>query len=165
MTDFLRFVLKLRDAGLTDVIDELCQLKPIGENIPLAKELLRALNDCLREHAWPAGTYLCQIKERRVFPVRVFEGNSERVQLMDCSHSDWFIADQHRLRRCFIAKLPLLDFSVDDLKMLEPLIESLDLKCRKLSARVKEKTTPKGRLWLHKHLTASLRSKSHYLRG
>ncbi|KAF5001525.1 hypothetical protein FGRMN_996 [Fusarium graminum] len=114
------------------VYDELRQ--SAGDNMEEIKVALLSLNGLLQTET----TYLDPepIRQAKVFPVRYPTGT---VVLSSVS-VDFAIGDRDKLRTIFCDKIALLDFGMEDVRRLRPLIDWLRLQDRYLSNSVEETT-------------------------
>ncbi|KAF9777759.1 hypothetical protein IL306_004327 [Fusarium sp. DS 682] len=80
-----------------------------------------------------------------IFPV-ITQAQGGKRKLMKPSNKTWFIADRKYLRDSFLGKLPILDFTVQEIEDLLDLLKALDLDSRKLSLLVDCQCLPKGQL-------------------
>jgi hypothetical protein len=78
-------------------------------------------------------------------------------------NNTFFIPDQQSLVDTFKESLPLLDFTVDEVRKLRPLFESLRIMDRTLRASVKTSWKPTGKPVMDAGMTERLKSKSGYL--
>lgn len=85
-----------------------------------AKELLLQLNRYLD------GTYphilVQNLRGKDIFPIRTVDGTATMVKLDDV----WYFADRLNLQKSFDGRLPLLAFDVKTIRILQPLIISLE---------------------------------------
>lgn len=124
----------------------------------MIKNLLRALNKYIRSDADPK--ILARLRKASILPV---QKNGGLMRLANGSASDWLIADTDRLRSSFADKVFLLDFSIEEVKLLRPLLDNLAISDRLLSAKLAETTIPKGDLILQESTTYVLRLKGQYI--
>ena len=81
--------------------------------------------------------HLETIKDLRIFPVVQIREGIRDIQFRSCREYDWFIADQSRLHIYFRDEVLLLDFSVEEIKVVDSLLGGLGVKDRFLSKQVK----------------------------
>ena len=77
------------------------------------------------------------IREARIFPVR-YPNGSVTLRSADV---DFAIGDRAKLKTMFHDKINLLDFEMEDVQLLKPLIEWLKFQDRYLSNSVEESTS------------------------
>ena len=115
------------------VVDELVKIGS-QESVQLSRlrSALAALNSMLdRETAAPISDALVQ---SRIFPIRQLDGSVDAVSFSQ----DFIIPDNPPLAQRFSGKLRMLDFSVEEIHRLRPLIHWAGLEARYLSAVVQE---------------------------
>lgn len=126
--------------------------------IATIKNLLRALEKYIKADTDPK--ILARLRKASILPVQKSDG---LTRLTSSASSNWLIADSERLRFYFADKVFLLDFTVEEIKSLRPLLDGLAISDRILSMKITETTIPQGDLVLQENATYLLRSKSHYL--
>ncbi|KAM0411027.1 hypothetical protein ACHAPD_010851 [Fusarium lateritium] len=109
-------------------------------------ETFANINDILKAmSAKKAANVVKPLLDSAVFPVLTQALGGKR-KLMKPSNTTWFIADRKHLRDSFLGKLPLLDFSIEEVDDMLDLIKALNLHKRKLSPLVDCRCHPKGQL-------------------
>lgn len=114
------------------VYDELRQSS--GTNTEETKVAVLSLNGLLQTETTRLDPE--PIRQAKVFPVRYPTGT---VVLSSVS-VDFAIGDRDKLKTMFLDKIALLDFEMDEVRRLRPLIEWLGLQYRYLSNSVEEST-------------------------
>lgn len=115
------------------VYDELRQSPP--SNTEVIKAAILSLNGLLQTESTPLDPE--PIRQAKIFPVRYPTGT---VALSSVS-VDFAIGDRDKLKKMFCDKISLLDFDMEDVRALRPLIEWLRLQDRYLSNSVEEATS------------------------
>ncbi|EWG44972.1 hypothetical protein FVEG_05926 [Fusarium verticillioides 7600] len=124
--------LGVRLLTLQMVYDELRQSS--GTNTEETKVAVLSLNGLLQTETTRLDPE--PIRQAKVFPVRYPTGT---VVLSSVS-VDFAIGDRDKLKTMFLDKIALLDFEMDEVRRLRPLIEWLGLQYRYLSNSVEEST-------------------------
>ncbi|KAK0721152.1 hypothetical protein B0H67DRAFT_536144 [Lasiosphaeris hirsuta] len=143
------------------LIDDTTSLSRITELFVKAGSSLGAMNSKKAASAAKA------LQNKPIFPIREMReegGNGPGFQSLKAlgDASDWYIADRDHLAASFVGVVPLLAFSVDNLKDMKPLLDALQLERRKLSKMVKSDTVPSGKVSLHVERTEHLRARSQF---
>jgi hypothetical protein len=103
------------------------------------------------------------LRRKPIFPILQKRGNKEYDTLAFLNRNrkkqPWFIADRHHLRDSFLGRTELLAFAPEDLKLIESLLEVLELDSRKLSQLVGSETSPIGIPMPNEKYTKHLRLK------
>ncbi|KAM0240802.1 hypothetical protein ACHAP5_007837 [Fusarium lateritium] len=105
--------------------------------IPEIKKLLWSLLDSLKANQGSSGDFADKIRICRVFPVRIPSGEVQPISVWE----DFCINDRPAYAAAFKDKANFLDFSVEEVHRLKPVIEWLRLTERYLSKSVTEKTS------------------------
>ncbi|KAF4422223.1 hypothetical protein FACUT_10700 [Fusarium acutatum] len=107
--------------------------------IPEIKKLLWSLLDSLSTNQGPSSVYVDKIRACRVFPVKGLSGEVQPASAL----GSFYINDRPIYAAAMKGKANILDFSVEEVHRLKPLIEWLDLTDRYLSrsVTVTEKTS------------------------
>lgn len=98
------------------------------------------------------------LMKKSIMPVRKPESTLP-YDLVAPQDAEWFITDRMDLQVIFRDKVPLLAFSVDEMREIKKLLDSLDLSPRNLSQCVQERQTPKPPFDQCNSLEASLRGR------
>lgn len=100
---------------------------------------------------WPA--FADDVAESRVFPVRAPDGT---VQLLN-AREDFAIIDRQHYAEAFKSSIKVLDFTLDEVRQLRPLIEWARLTDQYLSRKVVEQTVVDDEICIEdRHLTRDL---------
>ncbi|EFW15019.1 hypothetical protein CPSG_08207 [Coccidioides posadasii str. Silveira] len=149
-----REILGVKDATLEHLLSEIENLSE-KEAAPYVVRLFHDANK-LREERATETRLLSNWFDRKIFPVY---GTNDLYHMSRISDQNWFIADRDHLRRAFSGRVPLLAFSVEEIKGLEHLMKLHPLKMRKLSSVTTEVLSSKGTELLHKQYTNLIRNK------
>lgn len=150
----------LKDAGSSDVLDELLGLPEPAWREKQVKDLLLALSGYLNLGHPLLRERFRRLARKPVIPVRL---SPERMDFRYSQNDDWFIADRPRYSKCFTGKVWLLDFDEKQTSSLEPVIEQLVLTTRLLSKHVRGETITCGESVFHSNLTSELQAKASYV--
>ncbi|KMU77002.1 hypothetical protein CISG_06237 [Coccidioides immitis RMSCC 3703] len=149
-----REILGVKDATLEHLLSEIENLSE-KEAAPYVVRLFHDANKLGEEKATET-RLLSNWFDRKIFPVY---GTNDLYHMSRISDQNWFIADRDHLRRAFSGRVPLLAFSVEEIKGLEHLMKLHPLKMRKLSSVTTEVLSSKGTELLHKQYTNLIRNK------
>jgi len=154
----------VKDATMTMVVDDLITFTrkaSTKENVQIIKSMLMALVNYL-EKDWKSvvRSEIERLRGRAFLPV--CEAGESVVSLKH-SRSSFFIPDRQALYDSFKDSLPLLDFTVDQVRHLRPLFDSLGISEKSLLTMVTEMWNPVGVRLEDTELTDELRSKSEAL--
>ena len=151
--------LDLKDATISDVVQELENVKGQTDKIALIKDLLKALNSCMGGNHGDINVIRTLKKaSKKILPVK-----GDTNGLRSTLDIDWFIADRERLELCFMDKVALLDFTRQEIETLSPLIAKLGLQGRGLSDNYFEKTKAAGESVFLSGLTEQMCSKATFI--
>lgn len=141
--------------GLEDLFVDFLGVKPV--DIHMAIEELKevgsrggdVLVDEVKDSIWTVNSLLAMetkppppgdILKRRIFPIKHPGGDIQCYS----KTTEFFIIDRDPLRRLFESKVKLLDFTLDEVVRLRPLLQWARLEDRYLSVHVKEATIFRG---------------------
>ncbi len=128
---------------------------------PYLLELSILVKQSVEEHDSGALSCLDDLKDLPMFPVKEIHGMLPK--LVKCRDLSWpssnFVADRADLRGLFQDKVPLLDFSVDEVYALMPLLENF-VHPRFLSKEAPGNYMSRGEKRLNRKLTSDFRSKN-----
>lgn len=154
--------LALRNATIDHVVDELLSLRRSNHTGKL-KELLFFLNDYLLRGALHSAVH--KLKGTIVIPVV-----SEYEALEDADYlwlaydkHVFYLADRSSLLERFRGKVPIADFTVNEVRRLSPLIDAMDLKDWLLSEAATETTQACGDLVYDEERTIELGQRTKYI--
>lgn len=115
------------------------QLIGIGDSTlraPDAKILLESLAALLKAEKHPRPEFGEEAKSSRVFPVRTPGGGTEQLSALD----EFAIVDREHYAAALKERIKFLDFSLDEVQRLKPLLRWAGLDDRYLSRLVSEQT-------------------------
>jgi len=135
-----RNYLKLGNATIDHVVREI-QYLPSATTINRRKTLLLLLTQYIRPGASTA--FLGPLRSIRFIPVIDVVGNPE-YGLADYERDIWYAADRTSLLASFRRKVPIIDFDVDEVTTLLPLIKAIARENYLLSKAVVETLSPVG---------------------
>jgi hypothetical protein len=129
------FVEKLRvpQLDLTMVFDQLLEARPLNLPVSEVKELLKTLNSFLRTESSPPSP--SRLLNARIFPVR--EPSSGNVALCT-SNTQFALVDREGPPSRFIEVVRVLDFTLQEIRHLKPLLAWTRLESRYLSRCMRE---------------------------
>ncbi|MCJ1475543.1 hypothetical protein MMC13_004206 [Lambiella insularis] len=155
---FFRYSLQVGNATLSMVVDE---IKNFSWTINTSEvEDLKSLLLTVAEFQLD-GFKSSKVKELGIeacLPVRSPEARTG-IRIVNSAQS-FFIADRKYLHDCFDNKIPLLDFSVDEVQKLEKVLSLLNLDSKRLSVVVKEECRVAGSAQLDSKLTEKFKGKA-----
>lgn len=153
--------LGVQTADTAMIIDELIG-RTKGRN-PLTSDVAKCI---IREIARMMGTEKIDMKleasfkrmrQAKALPVRMGQNDSS---LEDAS-AEFVIADHERYDEAFRPKAAFLDFTIDEVQLLHPLIKELGLRNRYLSQKVKEASVIDGDPNSNDALTKELQARAY----
>ncbi|EXJ66909.1 uncharacterized protein A1O5_10104 [Cladophialophora psammophila CBS 110553] len=138
--------LKVKDAELETLISEaraITSFTSLSHITDIFKELNRILPDSVSMEVTNAIQSLLAL---RIFPLDEGGGSDRGFDELSSGmrESEWYIADQPRLRQCFQGVVSLLAFKVEDVQAIKRLISILNLQNRVLSEVAKESHKIRG---------------------
>lgn len=152
--------LEVYDACANDIAEQLDLNADRIDEVENIKALLKALSVRLA-NGTDTIEYLDHCTRIRIFPVRRPDGALDLATAVD---DTWFIADERRYEKCFQGTVALLDYAMQDVPELVPLLDVLGIAQKRLSRSMAEEVIiPAGVSTLHSVLTAELQSKAEYI--
>ncbi|KAL9113802.1 MAG: hypothetical protein Q9187_007574, partial [Circinaria calcarea] len=153
-----RRTLKIDNASAKDIINEILSISERS-----SKSEIEHLKGFLLYLSWlnRKGLYNAEIQQlrgKKVFPV-IMPGPTPQHVLKDY-YTYFYIADHPHLYANFSGRVSLLDFSVDEVHKLMPVLQALGVKGKLLSANVTEVSRPDGITQLQKLLTSTYADKA-----
>ena len=155
--------LRVQAADTAMVIDELAKRMAAAE-LPATedvKKIMKEISRMMRTEA-PSDNlrrHLQRLKKVKFLPIRK---NLGRVDFEDAS-ADFVIVDHERYGEAYRPVAACLDFSLDEVQVLFPLISALRLNGRYLSQKVKERSEIVGKPTKNHDLTTELQSRAYSL--
>ncbi|KAK4979511.1 hypothetical protein LTR66_010479 [Elasticomyces elasticus] len=153
--------LQVPNATVATYIRELSTLSYDSEALPACKELLTGLNTLIKQGVTDPDLHM--LWRKKIFPVRSINKDSAETVLVSADEDDWFIADRANLTKCFAGSVRLLDFDLEGVETLSPLIVRLGLEGKVLSKIVNETTVKEGDCAVDSTTTVDLRRKVRYI--
>jgi hypothetical protein len=133
LEDFFVKVLGVSELSFDMVLDDLIEKGASQASVEEIKETLWILTSLLSFSA-PTSSSSERLLKSRVFPVKYPNGQV----LLRASNVDFGIVDRQRLGVAFAGKANLLDFRLEEARLLKPLFTWLGLERRYLSNMIKE---------------------------
>ena len=152
--------LAVGNATIDHVVAEIISLN--AANTTKCKELLILLNEYLATGSPMLA--INKLKGKRFIPVTDSASSDDlQVSILKNYNEDiWYYPDRPSLYNSFVGKVPLLDFSVQEVRKLSPLINALGHKYRRLSEAVEEATESSGDPIYDSLSTRDLQKRSQY---
>ena len=152
--EFFRLTLQIKDATLETVIDDIIETAQTSSLIEFSglKSLILAIPTVIGPGK------ISRLRKIKFLPVRRLHSGSDASLVSPVDK--FFIADRQYLCALFTGELPLLDFSVEEIHKLSPLLDSLSVRDRRLSVLVKEEGRIVGLKTLDSTMTAKFRGKA-----
>jgi hypothetical protein len=136
------------------------ELVEIGCSIPTifyVKNLLWSLKALLPPDIGARPTFTDEVATCRIFPVRMPDGSTQPLAALE----DFAIIDRQHYADALKNKIKILDFTLDEVRRLRPLIEWAGLTDRYLSRSVVEQTVVDDERCIEdRHLTRDLARKA-----
>lgn len=145
--------LRLKNATIEHVIDEI--LSP--QDFERRKELLLVLNNYLRSKR--SSLSVEKLKGKMIIPVRMVAKPRDQTALKNYDRHVWYLADKPSLQESFKEKVWLIDFPLDVVRKLSPLVKAMGLENYLLSNAVEEETECCGDPILDQDRTMDLRKR------
>ncbi|EXL91560.1 hypothetical protein NOF04DRAFT_17789 [Fusarium oxysporum II5] len=123
--------------GASLIYQRLLDVENTVQPIPEIKKLFWSLLDGLTANKESSSVFADKIRVRRVFPVKLLSGEVQPMSIL----GDFCINDRPVYAAALRDKVNFLDFSVEEVHRLEPVIAWLRLTERYLSKSVTEKTS------------------------
>jgi hypothetical protein len=112
------------------------QLRMLAEERPPnVHEIKTAIENINRLQ--PTNTDLDSIRHLRCLPVKIADGRAELAS----TASQFFVVDRIEYGTAFRDKVPIMDFSLEDIRRLRPFLDALELGDRYMSLAIEETTT------------------------
>jgi hypothetical protein len=152
--------LGLGNATIDHVVEEIIGLPAAGST--RCKELILLLNEYLAAGSPPSA--INRLKGRRFIPITDTSSSNDFqvVVLRNYDEDIWYLPDRPSLYNSFDGKVPLLDFSIQEVRKLAPLIDAMGIRDRRLSKAVKETMESSGDSIFDSDKTRELQRRSQY---
>ncbi|KAH6672240.1 hypothetical protein B0J14DRAFT_69385 [Halenospora varia] len=156
---FLDF-LEISPASLCTLVLELLSLTQRRPSISRVKELIWAINAMDPE---PAD--LETLLTSDILPVRILDGDSSHIIILQAPQSDLAINDRNKLARVFqnTPGATILDFTLEEVLQLEPFLQALGLQNKYLSSMYDEETACGDEGVVDNNLTEKFRERAYDL--
>jgi len=149
--------LHIPPASLTTLVEELYSVATPNFDIQRLKQLFWAINGMK-----PRQSDMQILQTCNFLPVRIPSQRGRTIELQDCQ-SDFVIIDRIKLQEIFENQVEMLDFDLEEVLQLEPLISALNLGSKYISQRCREDTGCQGDGLLDAHLTADFHERAYDL--
>jgi hypothetical protein len=158
LKDFFVGILKVKIQDLDMLVDELSLVVSSNHTVDDVKNLIWQINS-LR----PSRTALEKLEKISVFPVRKARIEQDSVVLQ--SRTEKFsIIDRQLWAEVFQDRIDFLDFTLEEVRKLNPFLASFDLEDRYPSRTITETSYVQGEVQVNsKERTGQLRSRAHAL--
>jgi hypothetical protein len=154
---FLSDRLKISSASLSTVVEEICSLskgQPSPDNL---KKMIWAVNDMNPKESDLQPIAVCDF-----LPIRGDRSGSDGISLQSCS-SNFAITDRAKLADTFRGHIGFLDFSLEEVQQLRPILQALKLDRKYLSLICTENTACSEDRVLDSKLTKEFQDRAYYL--
>jgi len=139
------------------IYQELIQIDSSNATIDGVKSLLWSLKAVLPLESGERPAFADKIASSPIFPVKMPDGHTKLLSALD----DFGIIDRQHYAEALGSKIKLLDFTLDEVRQLKPLIEWAGLTDRYLSRSVLEQTVVDDELCIENtHLIRNLTRKA-----
>lgn len=158
LKDFFVGTLKVKIPDLGMLVEELSRVVSQKLTVDEIKSLIWQINSFS-----PSRKALEKVKDLPIFPVKITKRKVEQPVLRD-RRGNFSIIDRQPWADAFHGKVDFLDFTLEEVRKLQPLLSSLDLDSRYLSRAVAEKSSFQGEVQEQSRIqTRQLRSRAHAL--
>ena len=154
---FLVERLKIAPAVLSTIVEGLCSLARGNPSLAKVKEMLWAINNMD-----PRKGDLESMVECSILPVRGDRSGSESVTFRNC-HDNFVVTDRVKLGEVFRGHIGFLDFSLEEVRQLNPFLQALNLDKKFLSLVCKTRTACTEERVLDARLTTKFRDRAYAL--
>jgi hypothetical protein len=153
--------LKLRDMGMEHLIEDakaLCK----NDALEYIGKVFFHMEQFLQDGATPDD--LSALRDSKIFPIALTRQIGEYDELEgQASSRDWFIADRQHLATSFMGVVPLLAFTVDEIRQMEKVLRAFGLERKLLSQVVKSVARTGGPVELNQKYTTTIRKKADFV--
>ncbi|GKT42427.1 uncharacterized protein ColSpa_02608 [Colletotrichum spaethianum] len=161
----------MQNAGVAEAVQELNCLAKVpdhSKNPELLKTIILILSGYLKKDNFKENDYTIELRERmlhiRVFPMIPNDEASKAYPRTYKSLEDtWYINDRTALKKAFVGKAHILDFDVQDMDRILPLIKWLGLDQLLLSKAVQERTLYLGTVQIQQGWSDSIQEKAQFI--
>lgn len=139
------------------VYRELVEIGSSTPTIPYVKNLLWSLKALLPSGTGTRPAFADEAASCHIFPVKMPDGSAQPLTALD----DFAIIDRQHYADALKNKIKILDFTLDEVRRIRPLIEWAGLTDRYLSRSVVEQTVVDDEICIeNRHLTRDLARKA-----
>ncbi|KAJ0165401.1 hypothetical protein CTA2_11383 [Colletotrichum tanaceti] len=151
--DFFKGNLKMHNAGVPEAVQELGRLAKAPDDATKTetlKAILLTLSQYLKEHRprdkdSMANSLQYQLRRLKVFPMmHQGEASTASTRVFKSLEDTWYVNDRSILVKAFFKRVDTLDFDVQDMDRIMPLVEWLGIENRPLSKAVSERKSYEG---------------------
>lgn len=152
---FFHDSLGISPATLSTLVEGLCSLAAEEPTVIQVKSMITAINAMSPERIDLNPLMFCQI-----LPVRRFGSNEISLQNRG---SNFAIIDREKLAEIFKESAVFLDFSLEEVRQLDPFLKGLDLNQKYLSLACTEDTACTGDRAIDVNLTKTFQDRAYHL--
>jgi hypothetical protein len=158
LKDFFVGILKVKIPDLGMLVDELSHVVSSELSVKDVKNLIWQINSFS-----PSRKALEKLKGLPIIPVKP-AGTGSQLAVLRVRNEKFSIIDRQPWAKAFLGKIDVLDFDLEDVRKLQPILASLDLENRYLSHVVREESSFQGEVGAQcSKRTRQLRSRAHAL--
>ena len=157
LRDFFQDGLKISPAVLGTLVQGLCSLAQGQPSIADVKEMIWAISAMD-----PKKRDLTPLVPCNILPVRRVRHSSAEVSLQNCG-SNFSVVDRTKLADIFRDHVGFLDFSLEEVRQLDPFLQAMDLSKKFLSCVCTEETACSDDGVLDMDLTQEFNDRAYYL--
>jgi hypothetical protein len=154
---FFQDRLRISQAALSTLVEGLCSLAHGQPSITDAKEMIWAISTMN-----PKKSDLIPLVPCNILPVKKVRHGSAEVSLQNCG-SNFTVIDRTKLADIFREHVGFLDFSLEEVRQLDPFLQALDLSKKYLSRICTEETACSGDGVLDVDLTEKFKGRAYHL--
>jgi hypothetical protein len=157
---FFLGVLQISPASLATLVTELQQLVMRDPSVSKVKEMIWAINAMD-----PVESDLAPLRNSKFLPVRQKDQNGTTLTDFQIQTDDFVINDRNRIAGIFQreSRIAFLDFTLEEIGQLNPLLQTLGLGTRYLSFLSDEMTACEDNGQIDAIQTSIFRDRAHYL--
>ncbi len=157
LRDFFRDGLRISPAILGTLVQGLCSLAQGQPSIAVVKEMIWAINAMD-----PTKPDLIPLVPYNILPIRRMRHGSADMSLQNCG-SNFSVVDRMKLADIFRDHTGFLDFSLEEVRQLDPILQALDLSKKFLSRVCIEETACSNNGVFDMDLTQEFNDRAYYL--
>ena len=154
---FFQDRLRISPASLSTLVEGLCSLAHGQPSITNIKDMIWAINAMD-----PKTDDLIPLAPCNILPVRRTRHGSAEISLQNCGRN-FTVVDRTKLADIFMEHVGFLDFSLEEVRQLDPFLRALDLSKKYLSRVCIEETACRGDGVLDVDLTNKFKDRAYYL--